>query len=254
VTAKPDHYYRINRVSMSSQRKYYVKLSVVVYAIWLAAYEIVGHYVKTLPTIDLTGFIDRQIPLIPEFVWAYAFCYIYPFVPLFVTVDWHRYNRGLIAMAIANITAFAVYILYPVAMPRVPLGDSISEKLLGFIYWLDFKPAVTELPSLHVFFAWLVYLMSRKQRLNQFGDAVLFSIAAAITVSTLFVKQHFVLDVVAGLIWATGSWLLAGLLYSRLADPALEPAVALRQVMARLSPSTLFSGLMLAIRRRSHSN
>jgi membrane-associated phospholipid phosphatase len=229
---------------MDPERKYYLRVFIVASLVWLAAYELVGHAAARLTTIDLTTAVDRRIPLLPSLVWIYAFCYIYPLVPLFVTRDWHRFNRGLLAMAIANTTAFIVYLVFPVAMPRAELGASISERMLAFIYWLDFTPAVTELPSLHVFFAWLVYLMCRRQRLNRLGDALLFSVALGITVSTVFVKQHFVVDVVAGLIWAAGSWHAASLIYARLVPAAADAPTALRLVMARLSPVALVSALL----------
>jgi len=228
---------------MDPERKFYLRVFVIAVLVWLAAYELVGLAAAHLNTLDLTLPIDRRIPLLPGFVWIYAFCYLYPLVPLFVTRDWHRFNRGLLAMLIANTTAFIVYLVFPVAIPRAELGSSFSERMLAFIYWLDFEPAVTELPSLHVFFAWLTYLMSRCQRLNRWGDAVLFLIATGITVSTVLVKQHFVLDVVAGLIWATGSWIAASVLYAKLVPSAVSAPVALRQVFARLSPVALASSL-----------
>jgi len=229
---------------MDPERKYYIRVFVVAILAWLAAYELVGHAAARLATIDLTMAIDRNIPLIPQFVWIYAFCYFYPLVPLFVTRDWHRFNRGLLAMAIANTAAFVVYLVFPVAIPRAELGSSVSERMLAFIYWLDFEPAVTALPSLHVFFAWLIYLMSRRQRLGRLGDGVLFLIACGITVSTVFVKQHFVVDVVAGLAWAAGSWHAASLLYARLVPVAADAPAALRLLMTRLSPVALVSALL----------
>lgn len=226
-------------------RKHYFKVFLLASLAWLAAYEAVGHLAARLQTIDLTMTVDRMIPLVPGFVWIYAFCYIFPFVPVLVTRDWHRFNKGLLAMAIANVAAFAVYLTFPVAIPRAELGSTISERMLAFIYWLDFEPAVTELPSLHVFFAWLIYLMSRRQMLNRWGDALVFLIAAGITVSTVLVKQHFLFDVVAGLIWAVGSWHLAGALYAKLAPSGMEAPAALRTVFARLSPAALLAWLWL---------
>jgi membrane-associated phospholipid phosphatase len=226
------------------ERKYYVRVFIAAALTWLAAYELVGRVAARLATTNLTLPLDRTIPLVPEFVWLYAFCYIFPFVPVLVTRDWHRFNRGLLAMAIANIAAFIVYLVFPVAIPRAELGSSISERMLAFIYWLDFEPAVTEFPSLHVFFAWLIYLMSRRQRLSRWGDALLFLVALGITVSTVLVKQHFILDVLAGLIWAAGSWIAATALYARLTPLSVSAPVALRQMMSRLSPAARLSALV----------
>lgn len=234
---------------MDPHRRFYIKTFFAAALIWLVAYELVGHIAARLTTIDLTMWFDEHIPLIPQFVWIYAFCYLFPFVPILVTRDWHRFNRGLIAMLIANTAAFIVYLVFPVAIPRAELGSSISERMLGFIYWLDFEPAVTELPSLHVFFAWLIYLMSRGQKLNRFGDAAIFTVALGITVSTILVKQHFVFDVIAGLVWAFGSWTAAGLLYAKYVSADADPPAALRQVLLQFSPATRISSFFLTRER-----
>ena len=227
------------------ERRYYIRIALTVYAVWAVFYEAVGRLAATLPTLDWTTTLDRAIPLTPSFVWVYSFCYIFPFVPLFVIRDWHRFNRALIAIAVANLPAFVVFIVFPVAMPRADLGSSASERLLALIYTADFHPAVTSFPSLHVIFAWLIFCMCRGGRWGRVGDVMIFTVAAGITISTLFVKQHIILDAAAGVVWAIMAWKLAGILYRKLADPHAEPRVALRQVLRRLMPITLASGMLL---------
>jgi membrane-associated phospholipid phosphatase len=220
----------------AAERRFFIIAGLVVYAIWLIAYEAVGQYVATLPTIDLTSAYDRVIPRLPGFVWAYVFCYIFPFLPLAVTRDWHRFNRGLVAIVLANLTAFLVYVAYPVAVPREPLGHTISDRLLAFIYLIDFKPAVTALPSLHVTFAWLVHFMCRRQSLRRWGEAVTFVVAAMITLSTLFVKQHVIVDVVAGLALSGASWMVGGRFYRRITADGADARTALLRLPRKLAP------------------
>jgi membrane-associated phospholipid phosphatase len=228
---------------MDSERKHYIKVAFLAYTLWILAFEAVGRYVATLPTIDITSGLDRQIPLLPGWVWIYIGCYVFPLVPLFVTKDWHRFNRGLMAIVFANVTAFIVYLAFPVAIPRPVLGTTLSERVLAFIYAIDFNPAVTELPSLHVTFSWLVYFMTRRQRLNRFGDAILFSIALAITISTMLVKQHLIVDVIAGLALATSTWYLAGKIYPMLTKPRVDAPAALKQITMKLVPFVVMYGV-----------
>ena len=55
------------------------------------------------------------------------------------------------------------------------------------------------LPSLHVTNPWLVALLSVKER-GWSGITILFLlIAVAISISTLYVHQHYLLDVLAGM-------------------------------------------------------
>lgn len=205
------------------ERRFYLKASLVVYAAWILVFECVGRYAATLPTRDVTLGLDKAIPFAAGFIWPYEICYIFPFLPLLVLKDWHRFNRAILAFLFANVTAYAVYVFYPVAFPRPVLGTSLSDLVLGLEYKVDFYPGANKLPSLHVAFAWIVFLACRRQRLSRAGDAAVFLTALLITVATLFVKQHIVLDVAAGVAWGFGAWVAAGSVYRLFADPAGEP-------------------------------
>jgi membrane-associated phospholipid phosphatase len=130
-----------------------------------------------------------------------------------------------------------VYILYPIAFPRPVLGTSLSDMVLALEYKVDFYPGANKLPSLHVAFAWIVYLACRRQRLSRAGDAAVFATAALITAATLFVKQHIVLDAAAGVAWGFGAWAVAGRAYPVLADPAGEPRREFLRLVRRIAPA-----------------
>jgi membrane-associated phospholipid phosphatase len=230
---------------MTRERKYYVKVTFIAYAVWLILFESIGRYAATLPTIDLTSFLDRRIPVIPAFVWIYQLCYIFPFVPLLVSRDWHRFNRGLLAIIIANLTAFTVFLLFPIAIPRPLLGATLSERSLAFIYAIDFYPGACELPSLHVTFAWLVYFICRGQGLSRLIEGLILLVAIGISVSTLFVKQHILIDVAAGFTLATLSWLAAKYLYARVVVADHDGPQALKHVSRKLLPLAPLFGLLL---------
>jgi membrane-associated phospholipid phosphatase len=232
---------------MMRERKYYLKVSLICYLIWIVLFEAVGHYAATMPTRDLTTFIDRQIPLIPEFVWPYELCYVFPFLLLVLVQDWHRFNRALLGMSLASLSAFLVYLTLPIAFPRPELGQTLSERMLAFEYRVDFQPGANKLPSLHVATAWLVYLACRRQRLNRYGDALLFSLAVLISVSTLFVKQHVVVDVVAGVVWGVAAWHVATWFYPRMIDTASTAPVALKQAARRSASVFLIVGVAVLL-------
>ncbi len=218
---------------MTQERKHYIKITLLVYGIWIVVFEAVGRYAATLPTRDLTTFLDRLIPLVPEFIWPYELCYVFPFLPLFAIKDFHRFNRTLLSIIFANISAFIVYLTFPIAFPRPELGQSLSERILYLEYAGDFYPGANKLPSLHVTFAWLVYFACRKQRLSKAGDAIVLLTAILITLSTLFVKQHIILDVVAGILWAFAAWGSANYLYPFLVEPQAPAPVALKEMLKR---------------------
>ena len=230
---------------MKREKKFYIKVILFVYFIWLIVFEVVGWYAAILPTQDFTSYIDEQIPLIPEFVWPYVLCYVFPFLPIFVVKDWHRFNRALLSIILANLSAFVLYLVIPIAFPRPELGQSLSARLLSLIYGVDFHPGANKLPSLHVTFTWIVYLVCRGQRLNRFSEAIIFLLAVVITLSALFVKQHIVLDVVVGIFWAFWTWILAGYLYRFLTETNIEARAGLMQMTRKLVPVVLMFSLVL---------
>lgn len=218
---------------MNQERKHYIKITLLVYCIWIVVFEAVGRYAATLPTRDLTTWLDRLIPLVPEFIWPYELCYVFPFLPLFAIKDFHRFNRMLLSIIFANFSAFIVYLIFPIAFPRPELGHSLSERILYLEYAGDFYPGANKLPSLHVTFAWLVYFACRKQRLSNAGDLIVLLTATLITLSTMFVKQHIILDVVAGILWAFAAWGAANHFYPLLADPQTSAPLALKEMLKR---------------------
>jgi membrane-associated phospholipid phosphatase len=226
--------------SVSRDRRFYLKATLLLYAAWLVIFEIVGRYAATLPTYDLTMAIDRRIPLVPGFVWAYEACYVFPFAPLFLLEDWHRFNRGVLAALLANVLAFAVYLALPIAYAMPSLGHTVAEQVLAMEYAIDFHPGANKLPSMHVAFAWITGLTCRgrlgKGRRGKALDAGLFGCALLISIAATFVKQHLLIDVVAGVVWAFAAWGAAGWLYPRLGGGETEARDGLRRMLRRAAP------------------
>jgi membrane-associated phospholipid phosphatase len=206
-----------------------------------ALFEAVGWHAVKLPTHDATSFIDRQIPLIPQFIWPYLLCYIFPFLPLLVVKDWHRFNRTLLSVILADLSAFLLYLIFPIAFSRPGLGQGLSEQLLSLLYRIDFHPGANKLPSLYVTFTWIIYLACRGQRLNKFYDTIVFLLAMLITFSALFVKQHVVADVILGFVWALSAWFLAGKFYRSMIDSNIDPRFGLKRMMKKISPIVIMS-------------
>ena len=218
---------------MPRDRIRYLKVSLFAYLAWLIVFEAVGFYAATLPTKDLSLPLDRRLPLLSGFIWPYLMCYVFPFLPLLVVKDWHRFNRALLAVILANAGAFLVYLVLPVAFPHPQPGTGLSGRLLALQFRWDFQPGANKLPSLHVTFAWIVFLLCRKQGLGRARETLTGIGAALISVSTLFVKQHIVLDVLAGAALAAAAWFAAGALYPRLAPAGTAPGPALKRVFKR---------------------
>jgi membrane-associated phospholipid phosphatase len=230
---------------MEQERRFYIKASLLAYLTWIIVFEVVGLYAVTLPTRDVTLPLDRHIPLISGFIWPYLLCYVFPFLPLVVVKDWHRFNKAILAVLLANAAAFLVYFLLPIAFPRPDLGSGLSDRILALQFRYDFQPGANKLPSLHVTFAWIVYLVCRKQGLRRSHESSIFLTALLISLSTLFVKQHILLDVLAGAAWAFAAWFAAWRLYPRLAAPDMEPPEAFKRLIRKAALPLLIYMVLL---------
>ena len=232
-----------------SDRRFYLAATAAAYAAWIAAYMGTGWYAAALPAHDLTTPLDRAIPFVPEAVWAYELVYLVPFLPAVLARDWHRVNRAFLALTLAHVSATAVYLFFPVAFQKPVPGGSLSERLLSLEYAADFTPGANNLPSLHVAFAWILFLACRCQGLPEAGEALLLGVAAAITASTVLVKQHLVADSALGLLWALAAWSGAGRLYPGLAPEGASARQAFAALVRRVAlPAVAAVGLLVLAR------
>jgi membrane-associated phospholipid phosphatase len=60
---------------------------------------------------------------------------------------------------------------------------------------------------MHVALSWIMGAAMLGQR-GRVADALVIVTVVLISASTLFVKQHLIVDVVAGIVWGLGAWWL----------------------------------------------
>lgn len=202
---------------MTTSRRRQALVLFAAYAIWFASFEAVGRYAATLATRDLTSAWDRSIPVVPAFVWPYELCYALPFIASLVIRDRRRFDDALLAIGLATASAFVVYLALPIAFPRPALGDGLAERVLAFEYAADFSPGANKLPSMHVALSCVMGCAMLGER-GRVADAVIVVAVVLVCASTLFVKQHLLIDVAAGVVWGIGAWRV-GRLRGRILSP-----------------------------------
>lgn len=144
-----------------------------------------------------SSWFDAYIPLVPMFVVPYLL--FFPFVGLSIAYMWDtRYITSmLVALTLAKIMVLPFWYLYPngVKRPEVP-EDRRLRKLLLTIYHYDGE--TNAFPSSHVFFSLICSFFLAKG----FPSAVLLIWigASTIAISTVFTKQHNIVDVYGGVI------------------------------------------------------
>jgi len=144
-----------------------------------------------------------SFPFVGAFVIPYLSAYALPFIAAFAIRGRAAYRR--FAAVVAGTIAFsaACFMLWPLTITRPEIGlASFSDRLLGALYAAD-RPT-NLFPSLHVSLSFLFALAvgHARPRLRPWMIAW----AALIAVSTLFTRQHYLVDVVAGVAVAWAGW------------------------------------------------
>jgi membrane-associated phospholipid phosphatase len=158
-----------------------------------------------VPTTLSASPFDESIPRLPWTVWIYLSQF--PFLGFvywraFGTVSWMRNLRGMLA---ATVVSVSVFVLWPTRIVRETVDADLATTLaFNVLYGTD--PATNCVPSLHVSLALLGVLGFWPERPRLAGACL--SWATLIAISTLTTKQHYVIDVVVGIVVAAGAaWL-----------------------------------------------
>ncbi|GAB4263844.1 phosphatase PAP2 family protein [Thermincola ferriacetica] len=158
-----------------------------------------GRGVHSLVTV-----VDRWIPFVKVFVLPYLGWYIFIFILLcyFCFKDRQTYYTTLIALNMTLLLSYLIFYFYQTTVPRPELvGADILTRLMAFVYSKD-QP-YNCFPSIHVSTSYLMVKALRVSPLrNRINSVAVGIIAGIIILSTLFVKQHVILDVLGGILLA----------------------------------------------------
>lgn len=192
---------------MMTWKKKLAMLSVDVF-IHVPGYILVNHWVASRGiSYDLTLPWDLQIPYISYFSPFYALVYVLP-VLCFILIfkDDELLKRAFWAFFASGSICLLLFVLIPVEFiwrTQLPLDASggltadtgLFDYLTYFFYQVD-NPPFNCFPSMHVAGAFLSARMMKLYRVS-WGPFFYF-LAIMITLSTLFIRQHFILDVLGG--------------------------------------------------------
>ena len=178
-----------------------VVVPMVVFALVVPFYIYIGIFItpgRTLHSPELP--LDRLIALQP--VWSLVYgSHILLFVLPFLLVRRQEHiRRTILALLMVWTVSFVGFLAYPTVAPRPTsvVGDGFFPWVLQLIYSAD--PPYNCFPSLHVAHAFVSSLTC--YRVHR-GAGVITSLwAALIAVSTLYTKQHYLIDVIAGIFLA----------------------------------------------------
>ncbi len=169
--------------------------------------NILVYYFSRLININLEHhsleiWIDRELPFLPEFIVIYVLAYVQWIVGYIVISRESRKScyKYMSAEIVAKLICCVFYIFYPTAIARPEITDG------GIFNWMTslifaFDPANNLFPSVHCLASYLCFrgaISAKKVGLSYKIVNLVFAIL--VFLSTVFVKQHFFVDIFGGII------------------------------------------------------
>ncbi len=169
-------------------------------------------YLEGTPA-DMTMPADRLIPFIPSMIIGYLLWF--PMIAFFPLLLHHfskkLYRRHMAGLVLLIVLSCLIYLVYPTTVDRGHLNDAPLSQLVFLIYTAD-KMNLNCMPSMHcsMCFMMLFSALACKESpaVYRYGTVALSLLVVA---STLFVKQHVIIDAVTAFPLALLCWLAGGL-------------------------------------------
>jgi membrane-associated phospholipid phosphatase len=180
--------------------------------------------------------LDRAVPLQPPWVLVYWSQWVFSFLPVFVVRGYELRRRAVLAYLTIVTVSYVGFLLYPTLGPRPAevVGDGFFVWSLRELYGFD--PPYNCFPSLHVAYSFLAALTA--YRVHRTLGLVSLFWAALIAVSTLYTKQHYIVDVLAGILLAYGAY---AVFLRRFPRAAIQESDRLRAPMRALVIPAIFA-------------
>jgi len=196
--------------------------------VFLVGYFGVGRSLDTTRAHELASALDARIPFIAATIWIYLWVFPAAFVPVFVVRCRHLFRRTVLAYAVVIGVSLAVFALFPVTSLGLRVAPETLDTLrfspwaVAKVYEVD--PPFNLFPSLHLSTAAVAAFAVWKARRSL--GIIMFLGVGLIGISVCTVKQHFVIDGVAGLVLASAAFLL--FLRAYRPAPATDPSFTWR--------------------------
>jgi len=180
---------------------------------WLVIYFFVNRLqVEPERRLDLGTEWDRKTPYLPLFALVYFSTYVFVVQPFFVLTDARQFYWMVACFVSISVVSSLIHATVPSKIERVEQVNAggLSGWMLG-MFQKTCKP-YGNFPSMHVGLSVPVVVANFMVGGPVIGSLTLLW-AVLIALSTLFTKQHYILDVLAGLlggilIFALTFWLM----------------------------------------------
>lgn len=152
--------------------------------------------------------LDRVWPLVPSWAIVYGALYLFLILlPIFVVRQDELIRRTVHAYLLIWLTAYAIFfVVYPTAAPRPNRVSGEGFALWGLRALYSGDPPHNCFPSLHVAHSFISALAV--SHVNRRLGIIALIFGTLVALSTLFTKQHYVLDVSAGVVLALIAYII----------------------------------------------
>ena len=145
--------------------------------------------------------IDGHIPFVPAFVYIYVLWF--PLILLFplalFQADPMAYARYQTAIVLDIALSLFCYLVYPTSFARPKAPNTVSGRAMKLVFRGSYK-GLNCAPSMHCSMCYLVlHFVGSTSGLPLAVTAIAAPIALGIVISTLFTKQHVVIDVLSAI-------------------------------------------------------
>ncbi|MHA6531630.1 phosphatase PAP2 family protein [Paenibacillus sp. BAC0078] len=144
---------------------------------------------------------DNAIPFVKYFALPYSvwIFYIYLCLFYFFKNDLRVYYRALLIYTVCACICYGIYSVVQTTVPRPELvGHDVFTLIVRFVYHRD-QP-FNCFPSIHVFSSYMVFRLTASSGFrNKWNMLLIGGMSGMIILSTLFIKQHAILDGLAGI-------------------------------------------------------
>lgn len=195
--------------------KYKHGLITLVYAIiymiifgWLEKRDNVPFFIIETP-------VDKLIPFCEYFIVPYVFWFFYMLIAvlffIFVNQDRKEYYQLIFSLGLGMTTFLIVSYVFPngLALRPTVMNDNLFTDAVKVLYRHDTSTNV--LPSIHVYNSVIIHMALVKCKMltkNRLLINASFVLTFFIVLSTVFLKQHSIVDVIAGIALAVFSYFL----------------------------------------------
>lgn len=176
----------------------------VMYAISYFCYYFTNHNPFLAPRELPFTWIDAHTPFLPWSVLVYISEYFYFAFVYILLSERDNINKYLYSFFGLQLVSCTIFAIFPTIYPRelFPVPAETPDWLAAIWTWLRNQDAATNcLPSLHVSSVYLsAFAFLSENKKTHFR--VFFTWSTLIALSTLTTKQHYVMDIITGLLFA----------------------------------------------------